>query len=88
MLPLDEVVRTAKAAKDKGATRFCMGAAWRGGKARDFEPVLAMVRDVKDLGLEPAARSACSRTSRPSSFGKPASTPTTTISTPRGVLRR
>src|SRR5258708_5388163 len=35
LLPLDEVVRTAKAAKDNGATRFCMGAAWRGPKARD-----------------------------------------------------
>ncbi len=52
MLPLDEVVRTAKAAKEKGATRFCMGAAWRGPKARDLEPVLDMVREVKKLGLE------------------------------------
>ena len=52
MLPLDEVVRTAKAARDNGATRFCMGAAWRGPKARDLEPVLDMVREVKKLGLE------------------------------------
>ena len=35
-----------------GATRFCMGAAWRGPKARDLEPVLDMVREVKKLGLE------------------------------------
>ena len=46
MLPLEEVVRTAKAARDNGATRFCMGAAWRGPKARDLEPVLDMVREV------------------------------------------
>ena len=52
MLPLDEVVRTAAAAKQNGATRFCMGAAWRGPKARDLEPVLEMVREVKKLGLE------------------------------------
>ena len=52
MLPLSEVVRTAKAAKDNGATRFCMGAAWRGPKARDLAPVLDMVREVKKLGLE------------------------------------
>ncbi|HEX4943238.1 MAG TPA: biotin synthase BioB [Usitatibacteraceae bacterium] len=52
MLPLDEVVRSAQAARENGATRFCMGAAWRGPKARDLEPVLDMVREVKKLGLE------------------------------------
>ena len=52
MLPVDEVVRAAAAAKLNGATRFCMGAAWRGPKAKDLEPVLAMVREVKQLGLE------------------------------------
>jgi biotin synthase len=52
MLPLDEVVRAASAARANGATRFCMGAAWRGPKARDLEPVLDMVREVKKLGLE------------------------------------
>jgi biotin synthase len=52
MLPLDEVVHAAAAAKANGATRFCMGAAWRGPKARDLEPVLDMVREVKKLGLE------------------------------------
>lgn len=49
---LDTVVAAAKAAKGAGATRFCMGAAWRGPKDRDLEPVLAMVREVKALGLE------------------------------------
>jgi len=52
LLPLEEVVRAAESAKAHGATRFCMGAAWRGPRARDLEPVLAMVRAVKSLGLE------------------------------------
>jgi biotin synthase len=45
-------VKAAEAAKAHGATRFCMGAAWRGPKARDLAPVLDMVRAVKSLGLE------------------------------------
>jgi len=52
LLPLAEVLDAARAAKANGATRFCMGAAWRGPKARDLEPVLEMVRGVKALGLE------------------------------------
>ena len=52
LLPLDEVVAAARAARESGATRFCMGAAWRGPKARDLAPVLDMVREVKALGLE------------------------------------
>jgi len=52
LLPLDEVIATAAAAKAKGATRFCMGAAWRGPRDRDLQPVLEMVRAVKALGLE------------------------------------
>jgi biotin synthase len=52
MLGLDAVIDAARAAKDAGATRFCMGAAWRGPKDRDLAPVLDMVRGVKALGLE------------------------------------
>ena len=52
LLPLAEVVAAARAARDQGASRFCMGAAWRGPKARDLAPVLDMVREVKALGLE------------------------------------
>ena len=52
LLPLDEVLEAARIAKAHGATRFCMGAAWRGPKARDLAPVLDMVRGVKSLGLE------------------------------------
>ena len=54
-MALDEVLAAAKLAKSKGATRFCMGAAWRGPKQRDLDPVLAMVRGVKELGLETCA---------------------------------
>jgi len=52
LMPLNEVLENARAAKAKGASRFCMGAAWRGPKDKDLEPVLDMVREVKALGLE------------------------------------
>ena len=52
LMPLEEVVAVARTAKEHGASRFCMGAAWRGPKARDLAPVLDMVREVKALGLE------------------------------------
>jgi len=52
LMPLAEVVSAAQAAKDQGATRFCMGAAWRSPKPRDIERVGKMVREVKALGLE------------------------------------
>jgi biotin synthase len=55
LLNLDEVLTAAKAAKTAGASRFCMGAAWRGPKQRDLEPVLDMVRSVRALGLETCA---------------------------------
>ncbi len=52
LLPLDEVVEAARAAKARGASRFCMGAAWRQPRDKDLEPVLEMVQAVKALGLE------------------------------------
>ena len=52
LLDTAEVVAAAQAAKAAGATRFCMGAAWRGPKDRDLEAVAGMVREVKALGLE------------------------------------
>ena len=55
VLALEDVVAAAQAAQRNGATRFCMGAAWRGPKDRDLELVLAMVRAVKALGLETCA---------------------------------
>jgi biotin synthase len=55
LLPLQQVVEAAARAQAGGATRFCMGAAWRGPKDRELEPVLDMVRAVKALGLETCA---------------------------------
>lgn len=52
MLPLEEVVEAAAAAKARGASRFCMGAAWRGPKQRDLDKVIQMVSAVKALGME------------------------------------
>ncbi len=55
LMALDEVIEAAKAAKAKGATRFCMGAAWRGPKDKDLEQVTEMIRAVKAFGLETCA---------------------------------
>jgi biotin synthase len=55
MLALDTVVAAARAAKQNGATRFCMGAAWRGPKQRDLERVIDMVKAVRGLGMETCA---------------------------------
>ena len=55
LMQLTDVLDAARAAKAAGASRFCMGAAWRGPKQRDLEPVLDMVREVKALGLETCA---------------------------------
>jgi biotin synthase len=55
LLPLEEVRSRAQAAKDAGATRFCMGAAWRSPKKRDIEAVAAMIREVRALGMETCA---------------------------------
>ena len=52
LMPVDAVIEAARAAKAQGASRFCMGAAWRSPKARDMERVTTMVREVKALGLE------------------------------------
>jgi biotin synthase len=55
MMTVDEVVAAARAAKSNGASRFCMGAAWRGPKDADLAKTLDMVRQVKALGLETCA---------------------------------
>ncbi len=52
LLEVGDVVAAAQAAKDKGATRFCMGAAWRGPKDKDLDRVAEMIGAVKALGLE------------------------------------
>jgi biotin synthase len=55
VLPLETVVAAARTAKSNGATRFCMGAAWRGPKDKDLEKIIGFVRGVKSLGLETCA---------------------------------
>jgi biotin synthase len=55
LMALDAVLAEARAAKSAGASRFCMGAAWRSPKDRDLEQVCAMVGAVKGLGLETCA---------------------------------
>ena len=52
MLSLDKVKDAAEKAMQEGATRFCMGAAWRSPKEKDFKAVLEMVKEVKSLGME------------------------------------
>src|SRR6201989_3129974 len=55
LMPLEDVITAARAARDKGATRFCMGAAWRGPKQRDLDRVIDMVKAVRGLGMETCA---------------------------------
>lgn len=52
LIDVESVVSSAKAAQDAGATRFCMGGAWRSPRERDFPKILDMVRQVKAMGLE------------------------------------
>jgi biotin synthase len=55
LLDVEEVVTAARRARETGATRFCMGAAWRNPRGRNFERVLEMVRRVRAEGLETCA---------------------------------
>src|SRR5690606_1097827 len=55
LLPLQQVVEKARQARDAGATRFCMGAAWRNPRGKDLAAVADMVAAVKALGLETCA---------------------------------
>lgn len=52
LIPVEEVIAAAKNAKQKGASRFCMGAAWRSPSAKDMPKVIAMIKEVRELGLE------------------------------------
>lgn len=55
LMQLDDVLAAAQEAKNNGASRFCMGAAWRSPKQKDLEPVLKMIAEVKAMGLETCA---------------------------------
>ena len=52
LMAVQNVVAEARAARDSGATRYCMGAAWRSPKSRDMDAIVAMVEGVKALGME------------------------------------
>ena len=52
LMEVERVISEAKKAKAQGATRYCMGAAWRSPKARDMATVVAMIEGVKALGME------------------------------------
>lgn len=52
LMEVEPVIEAARAAKASGATRFCMGAAWRSPKARDMPKLTAMIEEVKGMGLE------------------------------------
>lgn len=52
LMPIEKVLEAAQRAKDQGASRFCMGAAWRQPKDKDVERVVEMVKGVKALGME------------------------------------
>ena len=55
LLPVADILEAAKAAKDKGASRFCMGAAWRSPRDKDLPRIEATIKAVKELGLETCA---------------------------------
>ncbi|PKM36416.1 MAG: biotin synthase BioB [Gammaproteobacteria bacterium HGW-Gammaproteobacteria-10] len=52
LMPVDDVLKAARRAKDEGASRFCMGAAWRQPKDKDVARVVEMIQGVKSLGME------------------------------------
>lgn len=52
LMEVQKVVEEARKAKEAGATRYCMGAAWRSPKQRDMDTIVAMVEGVKELGME------------------------------------
>jgi len=55
LMPVDDVLAAARQARDQGATRYCMGAAWRNPKDSDLENICAMIEGVRALGLESCA---------------------------------
>jgi biotin synthase len=52
LIEVERVIEEAKKARASGSTRYCMGAAWRSPKERDMDTIVAMVKGVKELGME------------------------------------
>ncbi|MDP6436300.1 MAG: biotin synthase BioB [Gammaproteobacteria bacterium] len=55
LMELDDVLANARAAREQGATRFCMGAAWRSPKSKQMDHIIEMIRGVSELGMETCA---------------------------------
>ena len=55
LMPVEDVVAKAKIARDAGATRFCMGAAYRNPKDKDLDQIIGMIQGVRELGMETCA---------------------------------
>lgn len=55
LMQLDEVLANARAARKQGATRFCMGAAWRSPKPKQVDQIVEMIKGVSELGMETCA---------------------------------
>ena len=83
LMEVEKVLAEAAAAKASGASRFCMGAAWRSPKERDLDSVCAMVEGVKALGMETCATLGMLTPEQALRLKDSASTITTTISTLR-----
>ncbi len=90
LMELEEVLAAAKQAKDAGAGRFCMGAAWRSPKERDLDRIVPMIEGVKAMGLETCVTLGMLEAPiRPSGSRRPGSTTTTTTSIPpRNITTR
>ena len=86
LMEIDDVVAEARKARDAGATRYCMGAAWRGPKERDMGRLTAMIGAVKSLGLETCMTLGMLTPNDAQRLAGPASTTTTTTSTPRSAI--
>jgi biotin synthase len=52
LMPLERVLEAANRAKQAGATRFCMGAAWRGPNSKELAGVIELIKGVRELGME------------------------------------
>ena len=86
LMEVERVVAEARKARDAGATRYCMGAAWRSPKDRDIDAVVAMVEGVKALGMETCMTlGMLDRRRRRRGSPRPVWIITTTTSTPRSA---
>jgi biotin synthase len=83
LMDVETVLSEARAAKEAGASRFCMGAAWRAPKDRDLDAVCAMIEGVKAMGMESCVTLGMLTPAQAAASRMRASTITTTISTPR-----